>query len=185
MKMRRWPFPGDSAIARARKVALAYRQMSKDQLHELALFTKIIGDIDERIAGWIKDPEFQRVYKNIKAGDTSGETVDEMDKRFFEWGEEWHADVVRPEVYDDDEMINSHEAGGILGINFNHMSRLRIAGRINGEHQRPVGGGVGRWYYRAGDVYALSTKLRERGGRSWRAKQSADSIQDNSTGDAG
>ena len=54
-----WPFPGDSPVARARKMALAYRALAE---------------------------EFQNM---LAAGVAPTNTVADLDKRFRDWGERW------------------------------------------------------------------------------------------------
>jgi hypothetical protein len=138
-------------------MALAYRQMCLDQLEELKLLVDVIGRIDERVAGWIDDPEFQRIYTNIKDGKVGGETVHDMDRRFYEWGEDWHAGF-EPH-YEDDEWVDSVAAGAILSLGSKHVITMVNQGQITAAQLMKLPGDhVKRWYFRVGDMRALAAE---------------------------
>lgn len=115
MSKGRWPFPGDSPTAAARKVALAYREA---------------------------------LAKHDQAA------VDEMDRRFQQWGQGW----VNPEHrdYDPDDMITAEEAGALIGVVAGTIGHLRLRNRIKGEFDGK------RFLYRVSDVYQLSNSVRRR-----------------------
>lgn len=86
------------------------------------------------------------------------ETVEEMDKRFRGWGQQWVNPTLRQ--YEPDDMIPAVEAANLLGISTGTMSQLRIRQRIKGELDGK------RFLYKVSDVYALSAGLRRRRSRS-------------------
>ncbi len=91
MSSGQWPFPGDSPIARARKVGLAYRTLAQD-------LTKQLHD----------------------AGITVETAVADLDERFTDWGEKWHCEQVKSLGPDDLVDRNEAAAligvaGGTLG----------------------------------------------------------------------
>jgi hypothetical protein len=178
---RAWPFPGDSSIVRARKAALAYRQMAADNEKLRQQLTEVVRRVDPRIVAWIEDDEFKGLYKQIHDDSLDvPSTVDQLDRRLYEWGEDWHA-VIKREAYNDDDMINAVEAGEILGVNKNSINRMRNRGRLEGEWIKHDGDQNGRWYYRAGDVYRLSSEVRARASRD---AGSTDKVHTDSTGDS-
>lgn len=167
-RRRAWPFRGDSPVVRARKAALAYRQTALDLDAERRRLADLIARIEPRVVEWIcaATPQFEEPYRAV-TGDAylKAEPVADLDRRLYEWGEEWHAEI-RREAYDDDEMITGEEAAQLLGVAGNTVNRHRTRGRLAGEWIKQDGDATGRFYYRAGDVYRLSSDARSRKGES-------------------
>lgn len=178
---REWPFKGDSPLVRARKSALAYRQTAMDIEGALTVLVDVIREIDPRVVQWIEDDGFRNLYKQIQEGTFPPPSpVEALDRRLYDWGESWHAEIKR-DAYDPDEWINGDEAAAILGIAAGTVNRLRNRGRINGKWVKDKGDANGRWYYLAGDVYRLSSDVRPRVSRKQRETVN---VEANSTGDS-
>lgn len=180
MKKRTWPFPGDAQIVRARKVGLAYRHLATEVTAAEHHLLDLIAKIDPRIVEWIEDDEFKTVHKLAQTGAhrEAKTAVTEMDERFWEWGEDWHANVVRS--YDDDEWINIDEAAAILCLKAASVSRARARGRLHGKLVKEYGSNA-KWYFLAGDVYRLQNETRS---RSSQPDATTDSIADSGSSDA-
>lgn len=176
MKARLWPFPGDQPIVRARKMALAYRQAHRDAHSQLRAIADAWQKMDPRIIGWIDDDVRDELTKLMDIG--AEETPEALDQRFYEWGEDWHAQVVR--AYADDEMITAKEAAAILCITTGGVGNLRSRGRIQGTIVHTPGR-TPIFYYKAADVYQLA---RERRARTSPTADTTDSIPTSGTGDA-
>jgi hypothetical protein len=177
---REWPFKGDSPLARSRKAALAYRQVAQDLNSVITELSDQIRSIDPRIIGWMDDEGFANLYKQIQEGTYPLDSpVGALDRRLYEWGESWHAEIKR-EAYDADEWINGEEAARVLGISSGTINRLRNRGRIDGKWVKHEGDQNGRWYYLAGDVYRLSSDVRPRVSRK---QPETVNVEANSTGD--
>lgn len=161
MSKREWPFPGDTVLIRARKSALAYRQLAQDYAAERQELVDVLRLIDPRIAAWVEEQPFKTMYKNIQDGQYPGpDRVVELDERLYQWGEDWQVEG-RPAVYDDEDQITAKEAGRILGVSANTVNTYRLRGRITGRYEKVAVGG-NRWMYRAGDIYDLSREIRGR-----------------------
>lgn len=167
--MKRWPFPGESPVVRARKMCLAYRataeklEAAKDDMREA------LNVIDRRLIAF-DDPKALAALDRVQKALDALPTVKELDDRFTDWGIEWHAEQL--DHYDMDDLVKPAIAGKLIHIGPNTISNMRINGRIKG-HWDPTLGSVGGYRYRVRDVYALATTMR---GRSWR-KQERDSGQ--------
>lgn len=163
---RKWPFPGDSPVVRARKTALAYREIARGMRAETEALAEAIRKIDPRIIAWIEDDDFTKLYKEIQAkAYPMDNPIDALDQRIFSWGEEWHAEI--EETYNDDDWITAKVAAKILGVAPNTVSRMRNRGRLAGRLEEKQFGdpGGGTFMYRYGDVIALSSEVRTRGSR--------------------
>lgn len=136
----KWPFPGDSPMARSRKMGSAYRAVAMEQQAIVAALTKRLAEHEE-------------VGQPVDA-------VSDLDQRFTSWGETWHVGTVIHREPDD--MIPAAEAGEILQVSKGTISRLRARGRIKGEWRGHHFG----YFYKVRDVYALSEEARGRGLRS-------------------
>lgn len=170
MSTRKWPFPGDSNVARARKVALAYRSLAQQLADEINDLHTRIGKIDPRVLDWVEsppeDPDLARSLKRIAdtPAEERGTPVAELDQRFKEWGEDWHAEV--PVDYDEDDLIPQAEAAALVQLTPASLGRLRQRGRITAVRTKHPGDpGSGRFYYRVGDVYDLQRERRTRNSR--------------------
>lgn len=116
--------------------------------------------------------------KDLAAGG-GDDAVKELDERFTQWGESWHADV--PMTFEPDELVKAADAAKILHCSNKTMSTLRIGGRIKG-HWDPTLGSTGGWRYKVADVYELSTKVRGRTG-GWREKESGVTLNGSGSSD--
>lgn len=130
----RWPFPGDSPIAAARKAALAYRALAFDLAEALEKAKAGVwdGGLDPLVA------------------------VSEMDKRMRDWGQQWVDPS--PTSYEPDDMVTAQEAGALIGLHSGTVSSLRLRGRIPGVWDKQGR----RFLYRVSDVYELQGQLRRR-----------------------
>ena len=171
-----WPYPGDSPVARARKVAGAYRSLAQEQAAALAQCATVLDAVDRRLVAF-KDPAvLSQIDACVKA--LSALTPPEaLDTRFREWGEGWHADI--PVHYEQDDWVTAKEAAPIVGLNKGTLGQLRIRGRIKGKWDKNLGS-RGGWRYRVGDLWKLSTEKR---GRDWRARERTDSITTDGSSD--
>jgi hypothetical protein len=152
-RIKKWPFQGDAPVARARKVALAYRATAT--AHEEAL--KTIGEALQHI-DW---PAAEKVLKAIGAiASADTQTVEQLDQRFTAWGETWHCP--RPVHYDDDDYVDSNTAGELIQLAGATIQRYRVEGRIKGIWNEQIGP-HGGWVFRVGDLYQFSANRRPRG----------------------
>lgn len=174
--MKAWPFPGESPVVRARKMALAYRNVAQQLQADHDRLVELFGRIDPRILDWIDDEETRKLLKNL---DKNPDLVGELDKRFREWGETWHAEVVVQ--YTDDDEVDAKEASKLIHVSANTINRARMRGRITGTFKKKTGDNMGRWYYVVADVYKLSTELR---GRGWRRTEATDTVPSSGSSDA-
>lgn len=172
MSMRIWPFPGDSPVARSRKVALAYRAVAQDQHTKLVELQKILAGIDVRIIGWIPDAETITAIQQFVKTQLPDQAA-ELDERFSSWGEQWHATVAHH--WEPDDWINAEEAAALVQIGRNTLLRARSRGRIEGQFVKQEGDHNGRWYFKVADVYALQEKLP---GRDWKSRRSTSTLPD-------
>lgn len=180
---REWPFPGDSLVARARKTALAYRQVGQDVEAERQILVDLIRSIDPRVIAWIDNTNFQQLYKQIQDREyPKVQPVAELDQRLIDWGQSWHA----PDADDtgaahhDDDMINSTEAAKILTVAPQTITRMRTRGVLTGTWHKDAANAGGRWHFRAGDVYALLSERRSRGSR---VEDTTDTLNDSGRSD--
>jgi len=191
VNIRQWPFPKDRAIHRARKMALAYRNIAEelnDILNTLATATTTITgaleQADKRLLAYDSPKtltELHTALKNAQAaleliGDTN--RVHDLDQRFTQWGETWHCE--QPEHYEPDDYVRTSEAAKLIGISDKTMSSLRVHGKITGIFHKGSGATGGYWYL-VRDVYALAETLP---GRNWRTKRPTDTLNDSETGDS-
>jgi hypothetical protein len=161
VKARRWPFDGDSPVVRARKMALAYRALAEEQQSRLDAALDLLSRVDERVLRLNPDTGVAAGITKLLSREAINEPVPAMDARFYEWGEEWHAELSRH--YDSDEWITGEDAGHILTVAPQTVSRMRTRGRLVGKLVKVPGQqGGGRWYYLAADIYALSAEKRAR-----------------------
>jgi len=187
MKMRRWPFPGDQPVHRARKVALAYRHTAAEYegvATHLRTIVEAVEEADRRLLAYNSAKTLAALDTAMKAAreyldhTRKAETVHNLDERFTTWGETWHCD--QPGHYEDDDLVKAGVAAKLIHIAPKTLSTQRIRGRIKG-HWDPQMATAGGYWYRVGDVYELSSKLRS---RSWRRKGSTDTLNDSETGDS-
>ncbi|MET1007376.1 MAG: hypothetical protein ABWX96_17635 [Propionibacteriaceae bacterium] len=168
---RKWPFPGDSPIVRARKTALAYRQLAIANEKQRHHMVELIRRVDPRIVAWIEDDDFKRMYKAIHDDRLSfddelgvSDTVADLDQRIYEWGEDWHAEIEMD--YGPEDMVDVHIAAKIVGVARATIGRARLRGRLEGTLSKiPGDPGGGTWLYKVADLHALSTERRTRGSR--------------------
>lgn len=171
MTDRKWPFPGDSPVVRARKVALAYRTVALEAASDLQVLAAALSKVDLSLV----DEEAVQVLIKRRPNDP----VAELDERFLQWGEKWHAEQPARDLQPDDE-VTSKEAGALLNVAPQTVNRMRIRGRIKGRWVKGQFGSPGHWKFKVSDVYALSSELR---GRGWRAKDATVTVPDNGSSD--
>lgn len=116
-------------------------------------------------------------------------TVDELNTRFADWGEEWHVPISDLDGLDDDDYVTKEVGQALTGLNSRHIAGLRQRRRITGRWEpfiRKDGSPAdsGRWLYRVADLRKLATDVRARGGKAWRATRAADNIPASGTGDS-
>lgn len=153
MSERAWPYPGDAPIVRARKVALSYRTQALEYERIIARYQELTKDVDAD-----KLPEPAQIG------------VADLDSKFIEWGERWHAEI--DITYGPEDEVKAKIAGPLIGISGRSIGAMRARGRIKGRWNKPKGDN-GHYLYKVADVWELSTKLR---GRSWRASGSTDTV---------
>jgi hypothetical protein len=174
---RLWPFPGDSPVARARKVALAYRSVALQQHQALASLRDALDKADKRLLAYDSPATLVAIKQALAdIGDT--DPVAELDKRFTDWGETFHSE--QPIHYEMDDYVNATIAGQLIHLNRKSINELRQKGRLKG-HWTPDLGPVGGYIYRVSDVYELSSKKRRRTSAD---KGSADTLNTDGRSDA-
>lgn len=176
MPKREWPFPGDSPVARARKMALAYRSVAQEDDQLLAECAALLDAVDRRLIAFDNPAVLTRINDILKKIQERPPST-ELDQRFSDWGQDWHAEI--PITYEQDDYITARQAAPLLNIDANTIGRLRIDGRIKGEWD-PALGSRGGWTYKVADIWELSTKLR---GRNWRTKERIDRVNDDGSSD--
>lgn len=179
MTAKLWPFPGDSPVARARKIALAYRQVANELQHELEELRRLVEKIDERAIHWSAG---DTVADELQAAKEQRETdrVAELDRRFVDWGETWHAEGSI--TYQDDDYLDAKEAGKLIQLSPEAINQARLRGRLPGIFDAvSPGARRGTWKYKVADVYKLSVERRPRG---WNLNNATDSIRDSGRSDA-
>lgn len=160
--MKRWPFPGDSILIRARKVALAYRHLAAGQEQQLARIRELYAQCDDRLIAWEPNEAARKELDGLmRTATPADDTVAALDRRFDDWGETWHADV--ESHYEPEDWVPADVAGQILSVSRNTVGRHRVRGRIEGKFLKQQGNGGGGWYYKVADLYELQTQLRGRG----------------------
>lgn len=174
--MSKWPKEGQSPVARARSMFLAMRVLAEEQERGIALLREMRADMHPR------SPLRDRIDDVLDVLDGI-ETVEQMNTRFHNWGEEWHVPLPDLDGFEDDDLVPSKIAALIANLNRRHLANLRMFGRIKGhwnEHIGPAGG----WMYKVADAKALGEEIRERGGKAWRAGPSLTNIPASRTGDS-
>jgi hypothetical protein len=173
--MRKWPFPGDIPLIRARKVALAYRNLALEHEQAVAVVRDVLEKFDRRLIAFDNPGSVSELDKALQVIEAT--TVKNLDDRFTEWGETWHAE--QPDHYEPHEWVKGSVAAQLLHTSTKQISALRIAGRLKGKWDRDMNTNGGYWY-RVGDLYELSMKKR---GRTSRTEGSADTLTDSGSSD--
>lgn len=173
MPPRKWPLPGDSPVARARTVAQGYRALSLQQRELLRECVDLFSAVDRRLISF-DNPEIGAAIDHLHKKIVELEGPDALDQRFYQWGEDWHAEI--RVTYEADDYITAREAAPLLNINQNTIGRLRIDGRIKGRFDKDIRG----YRYKVADIWELASKLR---GRNWRAQGTTDRVTDNGSSD--
>lgn len=176
--MKRWPFPGDGLTKRARKVALAYRSLAQQQEQRVAELQKLLAGVDSRILGWIPDPAVLQAIDDFVA-EQLGDPVGDLDRRFADWGETWHAEVVAH--HEPDDWVTAAEAGTLIHCSPQTLTRARMKGLIDGRYVKVAGDSNGRWYFKVAAVYEF-----DRTGRKgmWKKDDGTTTVVDSGRGDA-
>lgn len=173
--MKKWPFPGDHPVSRARKMALAYRALAQEQQQAREDIRAALEKLDRRLIAYDNPASLTLIDQALKALD--GDGVKDLDDRFTSWGETWHAE--QPQTYGPDDFVKGDVAASLIHISKKSISTLRINGRLKGTWDPDMGTAGGYWY-KVADVYELSTTLR---GRNWRQKESTDTLKDSGRSD--
>lgn len=175
MSIKRWPFPGDSPIARARKVGLAYRAALQQRQQANEQITALLKGIDRRLVNF-DNPEAGTLIDKALAA-LAGDDVSDLDKRFSDWGETWHCE--QPENWGPDDWVKGVDAAKILHVSSKTVQTMRMRGRIKGIWE-PGPGNTGAFWYKVSDVYQLVDHLR---GKNWRGKGSTDTLNNSGRSD--
>lgn len=171
-----WPFPGESATVRARKVALAYRAVAQ-QRHTAGLaLAELLKRADTRLLAFDAPATLQAIQLALKDFD-GPDPVAELDIRFTNWGETFHCE--QPEHYDMDDYVTAKIAAQILSVHAKTISVMRIKGRLAG-HWDPTVGQAGGYRYKVADLYDIAAQRRTRG---WRRREATDTLTDSSRSD--
>lgn len=114
-----WPWPGDTQLARARRVAHAYR---------------------------------------ARLLEAAPDACAELDALMHRWGQAWAIPKLLTVAHADD-YVTAAEAADLACCTLDRIRQLRQSGRLPGERISER-----KYRYRVGDIMALGTKTRERGG---------------------
>lgn len=175
--MRKWPFPGDSPIARTRKVALAYRHLAQEQHRRALELINVLNEITVEQWTELVGDGADELFKNLHQ--EFGNPVEDLDKRFYDWGESWHAE--QNISYQPDDYVTAQEAATLIQLSWNTIHHMRVRGRIEGVYvPKSAGSGKGTWKYKVADIYKLSAECRGRGSNS---RKRTDTLADSSRGD--
>ena len=196
---KRWPFPGEAPVTRARKVALAYRNLARElyealralnegaqrQQRAAAALREALEKADARLLSYDSPATLEAIKTALKELDGGEKIKDlppedpilDLDNRFNSWGESFHAE--QPDHYEMDDWVKASVAARLIHISDKTVNTLRVEGRIKGIWDKDVGSSGG-YLYKVEDVYALSLTLRS---RTWQKKGSIDNLNDSETGD--
>ncbi len=178
MTARRWPFPGDAPIVRARRVGLAYRAKARELEDKLAEYRELLARVNPSLVKFADNQLANEIQKMLALGPDEND-VESMDRRFLDWGETWHTPI---EIsYAPEDEVRSKVAAQLIQVSENTIGKARIHGRLPGRWIKPVDGYPGHFLYKVADVYALSGQLR---GRHWRSSDGKDKVSDNGRSDA-
>lgn len=186
-----WPFPNERPLGKARKMALAYRNIAEEQAALLdqyraavEIIHRAIDEADKRLLAY-RNPgtldeleEALTVAKAALANTAAGNPVKDLDQRFTSWGETWHCE--QPDHYEMDDYVRTATAAKLINISAKTLTTMRNSGRINAVFN-PDSGTTGGYWYLVSDVYALSATMRT---RAWRTSRPADTLNANRTGDS-
>lgn len=176
MAQKQWPWPGDSPIVRTRKIALHYRQLAEEQQQRANNLQKLLSTVDLRTLR-LMDPDLgEAVEEMLKViGATSDNPVEVADRKFIEWGEDWHTPLEAE--YGDDEWVPTKVAAKLLHVSEGTVTTQRLNGRIKGKWNKDPGRTNG-WYFLVSDLYRLQSELR---GRDWRRREKVVRVTDESS----
>jgi hypothetical protein len=174
---RLWPFPGEAPVTRLRRMVGAYQHVAREQRALAVALADALRQADTRLLAYDSPATLQAIKAALKALDDS-DPVAELDKRFTDWGETFHVEQVQH--YELDDWVKCSEAAKLIHCTPKTLNELRIKGRIPAQWSRDIGS-AGGYLYLVADVYKLSTTMR---GRGWRAKGSADNLNDSGRGDS-
>lgn len=181
MSARKWPWPGDSPVSRARKVALAYRHLAQEQHQRAVHLREIMKQITRDQWALILDPdEADEAVKSLN--EEYVDPTEALDRRFKDWGETWHAEEASS--FEPDDYVSAQQGAKIIHLHWNTIHHMRARGRIKGVYTRGgPGKGYGGWKYKVADLYALAAQSRDRP-RGWNFAKGTDSLGDSETGDS-
>ncbi len=157
MPERKWPFPGDAPVTRARKMALAYRQRAERLEARHSDLRKTVNELLEMKNLPVK---VRGALLAVALDDAKHETVEGLDTRFLDWGETWHTPIEA--TYDLDDWVSAKIGGQLIQIPPATLTTLRMRRRITGRWAK--GKGVNpHWEFKVRDLYALQDEIRKRG----------------------
>ncbi len=160
-------------------MALAYRHAAMEQHLLLRQFTDLIGRLDQRLIAY-DSPDTAAMIRELLKSVPPGDPVDDLDKRFRSWGEEWHNDEVV--TYGPDDWVPAKKAGPLIQVQAQTVNRARKRGRLKGKWVSGKGtGNHSGWWYKVSDLYAFSADMKERG---LHPRDETDTVQDNGSSDA-
>jgi len=188
---KRWPFPQDPPVTRARKMALAYRNIAEEMvalLDQYQAATRTIVDAvnqsDRRLLAYDSPKTLTALAAALKSAQaaldatTAGNPVEDLDSRFTSWGETWHCE--QPTEYDDDEYVRTIDGARLIGISPKTLTDMRNKGRVDAVFERRSSP-TGSYWFKVADLYALAATMR---GRAWRTSRPTDTLDTNGTGDS-
>jgi hypothetical protein len=173
---RNWPFPGDGTVMRARKMYQAMHALATEQQRGVDLLRQLRATMSPRT------PLRDQIDDVLDALDDMDDVAG-LDKRFADWGEEWHIPQPDPGSFDEDDYVPTKIAATIIPLQRRHIAAMRVDGKIKGKWDDRVGP-HGGWTFRVGDLYRLSDEVRSRGGQAWRATRPVGNIPASETGDS-
>lgn len=166
-----WPWPGDSPVVRARKIALHYRSLAEEQQKRANDLHQLLTDTVNLKSLRLVDPDLaQALDVIVVTGGQVADAVETADRKFLEWGEEWHTPLEAE--YADDEWVPTRVAARLIHIAEGTITRMRLRGRIQGKWRKDPGA-ANTWVFKVSDLYKLQSELR---GRNWKSGPKTDSI---------
>lgn len=168
---RTWPFLADGYADRPKRLAVEYRAALRAERARADALQEVLSKVDLRALRKQDSQLADRVEKLV--GEVHPDRLAELDRKFAEWGVEWHLDPGQEMhfEYDDDDLVpGKFAAPDILGTGKNLLNKLRIHGVIKGVDL----GGKDGFLFRIGDVRKIPEVM---GGRGWRAIRPEDRIR--------
>lgn len=174
---RLWPFPGESPVVRARKMVLAYRHLAQQQRDAALTLANALRKADTRLLAFDSPATLETIKTALKAlGDH--DPVAELDKRFTDWGETFHAE--QPKHYDLDDFVKASIAAQLIQVAPKTINTMRINGRVQGYWSDDLGSSGG-YLYKVRDLYDAAATMPSRG---WHRRRSTDTLNNDRRSDS-